>query len=216
MSLPLSSIAIQEKNKLSTDSIFLLCLKLTIPGVTDPVYLVANNADYVWDSITWLAMDFQVDEISQSSSGENPQVALRVSNISRVMEAYIDAYDIYVKNNGYSPILCDFYLINTKAVTADPDCDPEVEYNFELLAPKTDPLWATFTLGAPNPWNQRFPRNRMMRNLCRYKRFKTDARCGYSGSETSCDRTLTQCRAYNNSEHFGGAPGAGQGGIRLA
>lgn len=215
MALSLSSIAIEEKNKLSTDSVFLICMKLTIPGVVTPVYLVANDSNYTWDSISWIATDFSIEEITESSTGENPQVALKVSNISRVMEAYIDSYDIYCKNNGYNPILVDFYLINTRAVTANPNCDPEVEHNFQLLYPRTDPLWATFTLGAPNPWNQRFPRNRMLRNLCRYKRFKTDARCGYVGVETTCDRTLTQCRAYGNSDRFGGAPGAGQGGIRL-
>ena len=215
MALPISAVTITEKNKLNTDTVFLLCAKITIPGVNEPVQVVANNENYTWDGVEWIAFDFQLDEISETSTGENPQVALKVSNISQAMERYLQDYDIYCKNNGTTPIYVDFYLINTKSVALDPDCDPDCEYNFELISPKTDPMWATFTLGAPNPWNQRFPRNRILRNVCRYKHFKTDPRCGYSGLTTTCDRTLTTCRALGNSTHFGGAPGAGTGGIRL-
>lgn len=40
---------------------------------------------------------------------------------------------------------------------------------------------------------------------CQHRKFK-DIRCGYSGSQTSCDRTLQTCKRYGNVENFGGFP----------
>jgi phage-related protein len=40
---------------------------------------------------------------------------------------------------------------------------------------------------------------------CQWRKFK-DARCGYTGSATQCDRTLTTCKRYGNVENFGGFP----------
>lgn len=214
MPLTISSIAIEEKNKLSAESVFLLCVLVTIPGLSDPIPLVANSENYNWDGKEWIAADFQIEEITDSSSGENVQVNVKISNISRVMERYIQEYDIYCKNNGYTPVTIDLYVINTKAVEADPNCDPEVEYTFDLVSPHADSEWVSFTFGSSNPWNKRFPRNRMLKNFCRYRYFKGE-RCGYTGSATTCDRSLTQCRSYGNSKNFGGTPGFGRGGIRV-
>ena len=35
--------------------------------------------------------------------------------------------------------------------------------------------------------------------------------CGYNGSYGTCNKTLSECRTLNNSEHFGGFPGLGKG-----
>lgn len=40
---------------------------------------------------------------------------------------------------------------------------------------------------------------------CQVKKFK-DARCGYTGGATYCDKTLTQCITYNNYQNFYGFP----------
>lgn len=85
---------------------------------------------------------------------------------------------------------------------------PETEYVFHLKQPKTSSKWATFTLGANNPFSKRFPLNRLLKNRCRYKQFR-NWRCGYAGAETTCDRTLARCRELGNSERFGGTPGVG-------
>ena len=214
MPLSLSSIAIEEKNKLATDSSFLLCLKITIPGVAIPVRVVRNNADLTpWLGETWTAFPFDIDEISEVR-GEVPQVNVRVSNLSRAMEKYIQDYDIYCKNNGYKPIEVSIYVVNTKQVAANPTCDPEVEHVFELKQPRTDSRWATFVLGVANPFRRRYPQERILKNFCRF-RFKS-ARCGYAGTAAACNKTLAQCRLLENSKRFGGFPGAGIGGLVVA
>lgn len=61
MAISLSSVAIQEKNKLATDSVFLVCLRIIIPGVDEIIRLVSNSEDITWQHPdddqpeTWIA-----------------------------------------------------------------------------------------------------------------------------------------------------------------
>lgn len=45
---------------------------------------------------------------------------------------------------------------------------------------------------------------RVFSKICNWV-FK-DGSCGYTGSETFCDKTYTQCQAYGNTDSFGGFP----------
>ena len=220
MPLPLSSIAITEKNKIATDSIWYLAVKITIPGVSEPVRVVQNNENIVWPTgsgTTWVAFPFELEEIGEESKGEVPEVVLRVSNVSRQMEAYLQDFDAYTKANGYSTIEFEIYVLNSKNLASS---TPECVHYFELIQPKTDAMWATFRLGAANPFQKRFPKHRMTKNHClsRYNYpVGTSVICGApSSSYTTCDKTLTACRQRNNSTRFRGFPGIGAGGIRLA
>ncbi len=206
--MTLSSIAIEEKNKLATDSVWLVALKITIPGLTDSVRLVRNNENITWQGETWVAFPFEVEEIGDDLKGEVPQVNIKVSNVSRAMDSYISTYDTYCKNNGYSDIDVVLYVVNSKNLA---DSTPEAEYEFILKSPATDSRWATFILGASNPFRRRFPQGRILKNNCRFI-FK-DLRCQYDGAETLCSKTLARCRELSNSENFGGFPGVGYGGI---
>ena len=90
--------------------------------------------------------------------------------------------------------------------------NPEIELNFDVLSSNADAQWVYFILGAMNPWNKRFPRNKVYKNICRYYDFKGD-RCQYAGAETTCDRSLDTCRnTMDNSINFGGFPGVGTTG----
>jgi lambda family phage minor tail protein L len=211
MPIALSSIALQEKNKLAGGAITLVALEITIPGVAEPVRVVSDNQNLTWNGETWAAFNFEIEEINDQAKGEVPRVDLRVANVNRVMEAYIRDYDAYMKANGYSPVTVSIYVVNKAVIDADPDAPPEVEYVFDLKQPKSGQRWATFTLGAPNYYTRRYPLNRILKNSCRY-RFKGE-RCGYAGAETACSHTLARCRELSNSTRFGGAPGVGKGGI---
>ena len=43
------------------------------------------------------------------------------------------------------------------------------------------------------------------RTTCQVRRFK-DCRCGYTGTETKCDRTFARCKELGNEENFRGFP----------
>lgn len=60
-----------------------------------------------------------------------------------------------------------------------------------------------FTLGpASDPALGRIP-FREYQTICSYRAFK-GAQCGYSGVETTCDRTFDACTARSNTARFGG------------
>lgn len=210
----------EEKNKLATDSVWITALEITIPGEANPVRVCDNNEDIEWPTgsgNTFQAFPFEIDEIGDTSKGEIPRVDVRVGNVNRVMEQYVAAYDDYCKANGFEPVEVIIYVLNSNNLSSS---DPEAQHIFELKQPKTDSKWATFTLGASNPFNRRFPQMRILKNHCRFH-FNyppgTDLRCGWSGSGyTTCGKTLSDCRDRSNSERFGGFPGVGYRGIRLA
>jgi phage-related protein len=188
----------------------LVALKIDVPGLSDPIRVVRNNEHISWCGETWVAFPFELEEIGEESKGEVPQVNLRVSNISRQMESYLQTYDQYNKVNGFSPITVTIYVLNSKNLASGV---AEAEHLFELIQPRTDSRWATFRLGAANPFNKRFPKHRIMKSHCRFV-FK-GALCGYSGTETECDKSLTRCEELGRKTSFGGFPGVGMGGIRM-
>ena len=238
----LSSIAIVEKNKMASTSSWLLAAEITIPGLAEPVRIIQGDQSVTWRGVAWVAFPFIIDPIGEESKGEVPQATMRVSNISRVMEAYLQDYDTYTKANGFSPITVTIYLINTlfevsQGVITDStewgaatdteeegaytdalyniaNPEPEAQFDFEMLSPRTDCWWATFTLGAASLFNKRFPPHRILRNHCRFA-FKS-VLCGYTGATTTCDKTLGTCRSLSNSARFGGFPGVGLGELRVS
>jgi len=156
-------------------------------------------------SYTWTRFPFELDEIGENSKGEVPGFEVRVGNTTRIMQTYMEMEG----NEGGVGSEIVLYVVNTNFLF---EPDAEVTLNFEVKDSSCDDMWAHFTIGAPNPFNNRYPRNRLLKNFCRYDVFGGD-RCQYAGAETSCNRTITRCRALGNSNHFGGAPGAGRRGI---
>lgn len=217
--MTLSATAYLEKNKLSTDQAWLVLLKITMPDTT-VLRVVANSENVTWPVTAgheYLAFPFELDEIGDVSKGEVPNVGLKVSNTLRYLEPYLEAQDGLVDSS------VTIRIVNATNVTTPSlgagvnNSSPEVELVYNIIATSADNMWVTFTLGAINPWNKRFPRNRIWRNTCRYKEFGGTL-CKYDleaiGAETSCDRTLDTCRdTMANSINFGGAPGVGSKGI---
>lgn len=196
--LTISDAAAQAKNRLADDGVFLIACELIIPGLTENIYVVQNNEDIVWRGHTWQWFPFVLGEIKSSSKTEVPRVEVRIDNTTRAMEAYINAYDIWCKQNGYAPIECYIYVVYSKNL-ADPT--PEVTHYYHLVQPKASPEWVTFTLGAANPFNMLMPKRRII-NFCQWK-FK-DATCQYSGPATTCNKSFSRCRELNNVHRYGG------------
>ena len=212
--MTLSNAAYLEKNKLASTGAWLVLL--TIKTVGGTIFNICNNTeDVIWpvtDGDTYIAFPFKIDDIEETAK-EVPQVVIRVSNVSRIMQGYMEDED------GMVDAEVSLRVVHTTHVTTDTlgvginNATPEVSLFWEVMDSHVDSMWASFVLGASTPYRLRFPRSRMLINYCRYRNFK-GARCQYSGVETTCDRSLGTCRdTYNNSIHFGGAPGVGSRGI---
>lgn len=202
MTLSLSSAIITEKNKLASSGAWILLCEVTLPD-TNVIKICRNTEDIVFNSLTYTRFPFELEEISENSKGEIPQVVVRVSNVTRVMGAYAEQYV------GLVGCSVRIMLVHSDHLT---DVAPIVEHYFDIMSSTIDEKWLSLTLGIPNPYRNRFPRSRILKNFCRYKWFK-GVRCQYGGSESTCDRTLARCRELLNSNHFGGFPGAGRRGL---
>lgn len=220
--MTLSAAAYLEKNKLASSKAWLVLVEITTPA-SYILRVVANNEDVDWPVTagnTYVAFPFELDEIGDSSKGEVPSVGLKVSNVTRILEPYLEDED------GLIDSTVKIYVVNSTNVTtasqgAGVNNDlPEIELNYEITDSTADEMWVTFTLGAMNPFNRRFPRNKVWKNVCRYSGttgtvngFK-GARCQYAGGETTCDRSAATCRdTMDNTINFGGFPGVGTKGV---
>ena len=245
----------QEKNVLQTDSVFLVFLKVDIPGAATPVFVVANTEDIKWNGHTWIAFPFELDAIDESNGGDAPTFNIKVSNVDRVFDQYLMSYDLWLKDNNHAYITVTIYVVNSYSlvepytiastselsltivvnetidtdlvaagtlmidertyhynsysgstfyVTTDPTGEtvgadifapvirPEVKYNVDVISYELNQEWATFTMGPQNLYNYTFPKNTYQANSCRWI-FKSEE-CGYGGSDTSCGKTLLDCK----------------------
>lgn len=203
----ISSVAKTEKNSLGSNSPFLICLDIDIPSVTENVRVVNNNENVTFGGQEYIAFPFSIEEISESNSGEVSLFSLGISNVNNIIGGYIREYDAYVKNNGHSDITVRIMVVNHLNMDSG---IPEVEHNTILLSPSINSQTATFSIGGANGYNMSIG-TPMTRNNCRFS-FKS-TQCGYSGTETSCNKTYARCIELNNDGRYGGFPSIGNKGI---
>jgi phage-related protein len=206
MPLILSPGAYIEKNALASDGVWVILLEIYIPQLDDYIRVCSNNEDMTWSSLLWQSFPFQMDEIGDTTKGEIPQFAIKISNIDGVVQSYIEEADGGVGSS------VKLMIINTNIDSTT----PELELNFTTRSTGVDSKWATFTLGVESPYTILLG-SRMIRTGCRFtgvnfsqNGFK-GSRCKYSGWETECNKTLTRCRELRNTLNFGGFPGIGIG-----
>ncbi|WP_418186724.1 DUF1833 family protein [Aliarcobacter lanthieri] len=209
MALQLSPIAKVEKNKLTQDSVFLSLLEITIPTITDTIYLVSNNEDINWRGEVWQRFPFEVGEISEASNAEVSQITVTVSNVNNMIGQYIRQYEHFVKTNPFEPIRVKFYIVNSKELDNN---TPIVQYDMVLSSPTVSDT-VVFSVSSKNIFASKIPKSRMLRNSCRFK-FK-DNFCRYLGDETECNKSLARCKQLGNSARFGGSPTIGNLGVNI-
>ena len=196
--LSISAISKKEKNKLSTDSCFLILLEIRLKNT---VYLCYNNEDVTWKGQLYQAFPFEIGETSEDSDGSDPNVSLKVSNVTQGLQWYVEDSGGGVGTEGI------LRVVNSLNLNGNAD----LEEVYTVLSCKVDEQWVEFTLGTDYSARTRRPLDRYMKNNCPFA-YK-GLRCGYKGSSKSCLHTLADCRAHKNSKRFGGFPGIDQKGV---
>jgi lambda family phage minor tail protein L len=199
-----------EKNKLTSDDPWLVLINVSFSGGTN-LYYVRNLEDVYYSGTTYTAFPFEIDVISESSQGEIPKVSLRVSNVMRALQAYIEDLDGAVGSGVTVTVVSRGNLSENYA---------ELEMQFDILQTSVDADWVEFVLGAPNPLRQRFPQYKYVADYCNWQ--YQGVECTYSGSLSSCSRTFEACRGHGaeagttQTARFGGYQGLkGRAGIRV-
>lgn len=184
-----------EKNKLVSTAPWLLLLDVTLPDAS-VIRLVRNNEDITFGGNVYTAFAFELGDTRGSGDGRVQGVSLKVANPERALQPYMEAYD------GMIGCAVKVAVVHADNLASDYS---ELQLDYEVMAADSAGDWINFTLGAQNPLRRRFPLQVAIPFSCNWA-FK-GAECAYSGSATSCARTLDACRSLNNSARFGGRPG---------
>jgi len=153
------------------------------------------DTDIIFDGITYQKFPITYDTITENNQGQIDAIKVRISNVTRLIQSYLEDYDLRGKKVMLRLVLKDrlaypdekldfYYFIDS--YTANQDV---VEFT---LLPKTDVLSAGL------------PARVYSRNYCGWK-FK-ESECGYAGAATECNKTKQRCKELVNFPRFGGFP----------
>lgn len=199
--LDLSNVAILEKNKLASDGAWIILVEITVsPGLI--LRLCRNTEDIVWNGETWVAFPFELEPPRQSASGEIPNFTVKVSNVTRTVEGYIEEAGGGVGAQVRLMVVMSEHLDLTT---------PELDEEFSVQSTAYDEQWVSFTLTGAVDLFRRVPLRRFLKNFCPFQ-YK-GPECKAASALPECDKSFSACQARNNSARFGGEPAIPEGGM---
>jgi lambda family phage minor tail protein L len=211
----LSVAANLERHKLASGEPWVLLLQLQWPGSANPgatqQYIrLARNLDPVqFDAQdgqgvqTYTPFNFEMGDLAVSSTGQVPEMELKVSNVMRVLQSTIEQYQGVVGAN------LTLYAVNM----ANPSGEPDLTLAFTVKQTICDAKTVTFKLGASSPLRRLFPIHMYRPNYCiwQYKGLQ----CGYTGSSITGQTLAGSVFVFNLSDQLGVVVGTGVSGIGL-
>jgi len=198
----LSNNLIAEKNQLSSPNPWLLLLDIIIEGTE--INIVRNTENITFKDKVYIAFPFDFDFPEETARGELTSAELKISNVTRVFQTYLEEYD------GAVGATVKLIIVNTAWLGED---YTELEVTFNVMKTISNAQWVTFTLGMPSPRRRRIPFYKYIAEHCNWV-YKS-AECAYTGTKPKCLRTLDACRYHDNTLRYGGFPGLTRGGIRI-
>ena len=183
----------QEKAKQENRPVFLYIIE-DYDGSND-LYLAGYDEDVVYNAATYIRFPITHEFIGENNQGQIDQVKVRLANVSRLIQLYLEQYDFRGKK------------VVIRTVWADQLADPDayIDDIFYIDNYTADQNNVEFTLTSKfDVLGVDLPARRYARNYCGWK-FKS-AECGYAGAETSCDKTQQRCKQLNNYQRFGAFP----------
>ena len=206
--LNLPPVLIIETLKISSIYPFLFTLDITLPDNVTKLYFVHNTEDIVYGGQAYTKFPFQIEYPSSQSKGQIPNWIIRISNVTRVLEPYLEQF------KGLNGTKIKMRIVNSGHLNVD---HSELETDFVSKSATDDSEWVTFTCGGPNFLNQMFPILRYIAGSCRWLGmggFK-GVECGYTGAAATCNGLLATCRSYGNSRRYVGYLGLASKGARI-
>jgi len=189
-----SEAAVLEKNRLASDSPFLIFLEIENKEI-GVIRLVRNTENIMWQGNEWQA--FPLDIETSSEDGKTiPALNVKVSNCGGIIQTYLQQYNGLVDSMVRLMVALASNLENP---------NPEFELDFLIKSASYDESWVTFCLSASAELMNRFPPHRYINNFCPFR--CGDLRCGYIGAGV-CVNTLETCLI---PSRFGGEPGIQRG-----
>jgi len=183
----------QEKAKQENRPVFLYIIE-DYDGSND-LYLAGYDEDVIYNGVTYTRFPITHEFVGENNQGQIDQVKVRLANVSRLIQLYLEQYDF----RGRKVII--------RTVWADQLADPDayIDDIFYVDNYTADQNNVEFTLTSKfDVLGMDLPARRYARNYCSWK-FKS-AECGYMGVELTCDKTKQRCKQLNNYQRYGAFP----------
>ena len=201
MSENLTIATVIEKNRITSDVPFLVCLDIDIVNpdtgaLVEILRLVRNQEDVNINGYAYTAVNFEI--AFKNSSNALPELSLAITDYSGDVQSRMQQF------GGGIDFKVKLSIVNG-AMLGDA---PEIEEHFKVIGASAQNHVVSWTLGTDNPLMMQFPGRKQYRDVCTW-RYK-DNSCGYTGGLESCDLTLNGpngCSAHENSVNFGGFQG---------
>lgn len=186
---------IEEKNKVSQDQPWLLFLSMTNVKGDLTIRLVRNTENITFKGHEYIAFPFEIDSIPEATKGALPQVAVKVSNVDRQIQTYVEKDETF--GSGWSVTLSLAHYSQLNGTTIE-DQVAEIEHEWRSLDITADNEVLNINLGVQNPLNIQFPRQKYTGGFCQ-RIFNDGEGCPYATQGinigyTSCKKTLDQCK----------------------
>lgn len=194
MPIDVNSTFKSEKSKSANRPIYLYTIH-DYDGLGTNLNFCDYASNVTFSGTTYSRFPIKHEAVPSNSEGQIDAVKVIVSNVSRVIEGYLEEYDLRGKK------------VTIKLVFVDQiaDGDAHLTEEFYIDSYNADQSIVTFSLTSKfDVLSIVLPSRMYMRNHCQWK-FKS-TQCGYSGGESTCNKTKTRCKELNNYERFGAFP----------
>lgn len=153
-----------------------------------------NGQDYIGAPLSY-------DEIQKDDTTSVSKLGIKLSNVGLAFSGIIGQRGDVV--TGAPAVLTLVFLnVNTNTILSEYTqvlyagrCN-NLKLDYESASMDIEPSLGGYEITAPAM---------KYRTTCQVRRFK-DCRCGYTGEESTCDRTLARCKELGNEENFRGFP----------
>jgi len=184
----------ETKNQQSNQPIFLYTI-FNYDGASTNLYFADYSENVTYDGQEYTKFPISHDAVTEDTTGEISSVSVTLSNVSRLIQAYLENYDFNGKK---------VYITLVWGNQLD-DTDAYLREIFYIDSYSADQNNVEFTLTSKfDVLSLQLPARKYSRNYCGFKFKSTE--CGYAGAETECNKTLARCRVLENSSRFGAFP----------
>lgn len=189
----LNSTSITEKNKQENKPIHLYTIH-AYNGINNLNY-TDYDEDVTFSGVTYYKFPITFDIVTENNKGAIDVVTVTISNISRVIQAYLELYDFTGKK----------VTIRTVWANQLADTSAYIDDIFYIDSWTADEKNAVFSLSSKfDVLSVELPLRRYSRNHCQWV-YKS-SECGSVHASTTCNKTKSDCKAKGNYSRFGGFP----------
>ena len=162
-------------------------------GVGTDLHFIDAISNLVYDGVTYVSFPISHSSLTENISGTIDAVNIKVSNISRVIQAYLEAYDFSGLKVTIKTVLdvTDVAALTTATFYIDSFTADQLDVNF-VCTSKLD------------IHNVQLPLRIYSREYCQWTFKGTE--CKYVGAGTCVNKTKQECIVNGNLLNFGGFP----------